>query len=175
MFSKSNSQIHTLSHTHVNKFQTDKQKLRTARLCFIKKHAHFGVCVHVCVRRTEQWNKNSKVWIFGFWVQQTNKKKKVKFTAHCQRKSKKRKQNAVAPPFSPQVWSHEIFIVDQIERMLAALLMGNFYTAEGRSMSFTCEQVSLTHHTVQWEVNQFLYNVYLLGYLLLQFHRQKNQ
>lgn len=69
MFSKSNSQIHTLSHIHINKFQTDKQKLRTARLCFIKKHAHFGVCVCARVRaqnRTmEQEFKGLDFWVLG--------------------------------------------------------------------------------------------------------------
>lgn len=64
MFSKSNSQIHTLSHTHVNKFQTDKQKLRTARLCFIKKHAHFGVCVCTCA--CAEQNNGTRIQRFGF-------------------------------------------------------------------------------------------------------------
>lgn len=70
MISKSNSQIHT----HVNKFQTDKQKLRTARLCFIKKHAHFGVCARVRAqnRTMEQEFKGLDFWVLGL----ANKQKK---------------------------------------------------------------------------------------------------
>lgn len=112
MFSKSNSQIHTLSHTHVNKFQTDKQKLRTARLCFIKKHAHFGVCARVRAqnRTMEQEFKGLDFWVLGL----ANKNKK-EGKIHCpllEEKQKKKENRMLLLPLSPHRWSHEIFIVE---------------------------------------------------------------
>lgn len=70
------------------------------------------VCARVRAqnRTMEQEFKGLDFWVLGL----ANKNKK-EGKIHCpllEEKQKKRKQNAVAPPFSPQVWSHEIFIVE---------------------------------------------------------------